>query len=152
MTIKTECVIKSVKSDYRIIVPVIILFAAIIGLIYGFTIYGDKISQILSTISAVSFFIIFQLIAMVALPIIIISGDYTKTSRETFKGESNTPLLILINCIFMVIIYGCYQVSSCSLIGNTCKYPDVLVIFIILLLINALIISPLTIAYARCKE
>ncbi len=143
MVIKKECMIKSLKSDYKIIGPIVLICIAVIGFFYCMVVYGSQFNYLLSTLTAVSIFLIFELIAMLIVPTLIILNS----NAESVRDSNNTPLLIFINSVLMGIVYMIYTIVSKAL-----SYPDMFIVFIIFEVIDALIVAPMTIAYIRCRE
>jgi hypothetical protein len=141
MAIKKECMIKSLKSDYKIIGPVILICIVVIGFFYGMVVYGSQFNYLLSTLTAVNMFLIFEFIAMLMIPTLIILNS----NAESVRDSNNTPLLIFINSILMGFVYMIYVSASET-------HPNMSIVFIILELIDALIVAPITIAYVRCRE
>jgi hypothetical protein len=141
MVIKKECMIKSLKSDYKIIGPIILIGIAVIGFFYCMVVYGSQFNYLLSTFTAVNAFMFFECIAMLMIPTLIVLNSDAGSVRES----SNTPLLIFINSILMGFVYMIYVSASET-------HPNMSIVFIILELIDALIVAPITIAYVRCRE
>lgn len=143
MPIKKECMIKSLKTDYKIIGPIILIAVVIAGFFYGSIVYGSQFNYLLSTLTAVNIFLIFECIAMLMVPLLILLNS----DADSVRDSSNTPLLIFINSIMMGFVYLIYISAS-----KVCDYPDMFIVFILLELIDALIVAPFTIAYIRCRE
>jgi hypothetical protein len=137
MTIKKECVVKSLKSDYSIIGKALIAIVIIIGILYGFVISSNYIISLLSVIPAIMIFIISELVIMLlgSLCFTFIMEIFS----NDIKDKSVTPIIILLNSLLMIF-------------GITLYSTDVLIVFVGLLLVNALIVCPLLVAYVRCKE
>jgi hypothetical protein len=149
MTIKTECVIKSLKSDYSIIAKYVIGIGICIGICIGL-IYGVVAHAYVFT--AFNTFIIMEIIILFAIPLLI-AFNIGENSKENIKKSENTPFLVLINSLVLFLIYMLYVIESYNGgFSTVSKYPDVTLLFIAFIIIGALVIDPLAVAYARCKE
>jgi len=161
MTINIECMKKSLKTDYRNIGIITVICIIIIGIVWALINLSDQIKAILAIIAqpftAVNVFIISEVIVIGFLV------AYMLTSTPEFiKAEATTLFMLVVSILMMGSIYIAYGISSMAGSASTSSiwqqsgisysYSDVNSIFLIMLAINAFIICPLTVAYARCKE
>ena len=158
MTINIECMKKSLKTDYRNIGIITVICIIIIGIVWALINLSDQIKAIIAQpFTAVNVFIISEVIVIGFLV------AYMLTSTPEFiKAEATTLFMLVVSILMMGSIYIAYGIismvgsASTSSIwqqsGISYSYSDVNSIFLIMLAINAFIICPLTVAYARCKE
>jgi len=161
MTINIECMKKSLKTDYRNIGIITVICIIIIGIVWELINLSDQIKAILAIIAqpftAVNVFIISEVIVIGFLV------AYMLTSTPEFiKAEATTLFMLVVSILMMGSIYIAYGIISMAGSASTSSiwqqsgisysYSDVNSIFLIMLAINAFIICPLTVAYARCKE
>jgi len=161
MTINIECMKKSLKTDYRNIGIITVICIIIIGIVWALINLSDQIKAILAIIAqpftAVNVFIISEVIVIGFLV------AYMLTSTPEFiKAEATTLFMLVVSILMMGSIYIAYGIISMAGSASTSSiwqqsgisysYSDVNSIFLIMLAINAFIICPLTVAYARCKE
>lgn len=161
MTINIECMKKSLKTDYRNIGIITVICIIIIGIVWALINLSDQIKAILAIIAqpftAVNVFIISEVIVIGFLV------EYMLTSTPEFiKAEATTLFMLVVSILMMGSVYIAYGISSMAGSASTSSiwqqsgisysYSDVNSIFLIMLAINAFIICPLTVAYARCKE
>lgn len=142
MAVKTECIIKSVKSDYKVIGPIVGVILAFVLFVYAIFVYKE-------IFTAYNVYIIVEIGTMIPVSYYV---AFSPTTKEEMKGADNTLLLITINSIFMIMFAFVYQIMSCIPVPGVCRFPDVIILTIILLTIDALVVCPLAVAYARCKE
>lgn len=146
MVIKRECVIKSLKSDYKVIGPIAGVILALVIFVYLVSIYKD-------VFTAFNVYIILEIFSMIPISCaIVLYGSSTPEERASLKSTGNTIFLIILNSLIMGVIACVYHAMSCNPVLGTCKYPDIVLLTVIFLAFNALIVCPLAIAYARCKE
>jgi uncharacterized protein YacL len=163
MTINKECMKKSLKTDYRNIGIITVICIVFIVMVWALRNLSDQIKAILAIIAqpftAVNVFIISEVIVIGFLV------AYMLTSTPEFiKAEATTLFMLVVSTLIMGFIYIAYGISSMSasasapsiwqqsIVSYSSPYPDITSIFLIMLTINAFIICPLTVAYARCKE
>jgi len=158
MTINIECMKKSLKTDYRNIGIITVICIIIIGIVWALINLSDQIKAIIAQpFTAVNVFIISEVIVIGFLV------AYMLTSTPEFiKAEATTPFMLVVSILMMGSIYIAYGIISMAGSASTSSiwqqsgisysYSDVNSIFLIMLAINAFIICPLTVAYARCKE
>jgi hypothetical protein len=176
MTINKECVVKSLKTDYLQIgyatAATLILVAIGIGAYYAalssrqsFYDLMTFISNILSNLfTAVNVLIVGEILVIAVLTSLITASI---KEQQQLKEKAATPVLILTNSTAIVGIWCIYAMQSyfistppMTLYQNSFQvshnylppYPDVLPILVIILIINAFVLCPAVIAYARCKE
>jgi hypothetical protein len=172
MKVNPECFKKSVKHDYKNLIELTVGIVAIIGI---FTAYGEKIAaagnDVLSLIGSVCtayniLCFLFITIASIAMLITI----YSQKENEILICESGFEYgLYLYSCIAFIagiVITSIYAIASyantlklvcpsgfwrdCSYISSGSAYPSPLIPFATWVVSLALL-SPLAVAYARCK-
>ena len=163
MTINKECVIKSLKSDYWDIGRVAAVCLIISGVIYTThwcaytyqTQVRDFFSMLTQPITAVNVFIVSEIIVMVLWGLVPLTMD----DKQELKKSNTTRITMLLSTLTMLCVWIAYGATSAinSAINSMRsipppRYPDVLMILIILMAINAVIVCPVSVAIARCKE
>jgi hypothetical protein len=121
MTIKKECIVKSLKSDYSSIGLVTVIGAVIIGIILLFTVYSDQFYIITQYFTAFNFYVVTASISSIVIPVIIVMGDYSQPdSKRCLNDKNEIWLLLVINFIFVGVFWFVYMVASPFM-----KYPDI---------------------------
>jgi hypothetical protein len=161
MTINKECIIKSLKTDYRNIGIAAAACLMVIGAAWGLINLSAQIAAVLAIIAqpftAVNVFIVSEIIAIgFWVGVVAIADQTTEESKEDMKKADSTPSMICFSSLTMAIVWGMYCYLSFCMSNRGWEiqppFPDVVQIFLILLVINTFIICPLSVAYARCKE
>ena len=163
MTINIECMKKSLKTDYRNIGIITVICIVFTGMVWALINLSDQIKAILAIIAqlftAVNVFIISEVIVIGFLVAFMLTSI-----PEFIKASAATLFMLVVSTLMMEFIYIAYGIismagsASTSSIWQQCvvscpsPYPDITSIFLIMLAINAFIICPLTVAYARCKN
>lgn len=149
MSVNKACIIKSFKTDYFMIGSVLGFIALAAGLAYISLTYSKEISDLSVIFSGFNLFIATELIAVFGIPIAIACDDYSKpSSKSGIKEMNTTPFVILLSGVIMVFIVLMYYTASP--VKN--PFPDIILFVIGFFLLNAVIVSPICVAYARCKE
>lgn len=148
MTVKKECLIKSLKSDYSSLGLVTAICLVMIGVVLACTVYSDRFYIVTQYLTAFNVYVVMASIASIFLSVIIALDDYsTSDSKKGLNDKESIWLLNLINCAFVFIPWFIYVA-----VGATLKYPDVTIPTLLILGISIFIVSPFSLAYARCKE
>ena len=143
---KSECVIKSLKSDFK---DIGIVFGAIIGIVtvcYLVINFGPTLANMIPKLSAYDGFIIFGVIFTI---LGFISNLYTSKESLTKYGTFSSYFVSLISIAFLFVAY-CF-ISGFNYISYNFYYPDINLICLIFIIIN-IVLTPFALAYVRCKE
>ena len=143
---KTECIRKSLTSDFK---NVGMAIGIILGLIIACYLFGYLLNVLGSmkiVIGAYEAFIIFGIIAVVlGFAINLISNNKNLVNFGTFPNY-------MIGIMFVLVLYGCYCISSWShCVDNGSWFPDVNLLFVIFILAG-IVLTPFALVYVRCKE
>lgn len=152
MTVNRECFKRSLMSDIRILgiilsVLIIIGLSLIISYFIGIELYPVIIY--LFDICSMPFKTAYGTYIIVSFGMSLLLFISIMTCRKNdFVNKFSTPIFIFCIISFQSMWYFLYY--NTSKIFNT-QYPSILIETVIILLI-ALIITPLLVAYKRCKE
>jgi len=139
---KTECIRKSLTSDFK---NVGMAIGIILGLIIACYLFGYLLNVLGSmkiVIGAYEAFIIFGIIAVVlGFAINLTSNNKNLVNFGTFSNY-------MIGIMFVLILYMCYWIDS---YWRNNLYPDVNLLFVIFILAG-IVLTPFALVYVRCKE
>jgi hypothetical protein len=102
-------------------------------------------------ITAVNVFVLLEVIIIAVWAII----PYGIDSKEELKKPETTRFIAFLSasCLFLMwVVYGVTSAMVSSPPEHSPRYPDVLMILIILMAIDVFIVCPVSVAIARCKE
>lgn len=156
---KTECIRKSLTSDFKNvgiaigIILGIIAIGIILGIIIASYIIGSAVIYLFNIIESIKLvmgayeaFIIFGIIS------IVIGFVINLTTNKKHLVELGTVLNYMIGIAFVLSLYLVYCLQSWSQhVWDRTSYPDVNLICILLIFANV-ILTPFALVYVRCKE
>jgi len=148
---KTECIRKSLTSDFK---NVGIYIGIILGIIIGSYIFLNAIVYLITAIKSIEFaigayeaFIILGIFTIVlGFAINLLDNKERLVKDGTFESYCNGTMLTLVLYIVYCIISECQYISY-----DTPHYPDVNLIFVIFIFAG-IVLTPFALAYVRCKE
>jgi hypothetical protein len=145
---KKECIYKSFKADYNIILLPLLIIIGICLFTYKFISNFTIISSYLWMFTPYNIFIISEIISICIIAIIMFLDKALHKDKQLILFP-----IILISVITLVLwmFYGMFA-STPSVIFPNLQYPDLLSTVSCILLINALVISPILTAICRCKD
>ena len=148
---KTECIRKSLTSDFK---NVGMAIGIILGIIIGSYISLNAIVYLITAIKSIEF-------AISAYEAFIILGIFTIVLGFAINLLDNKKRLVefgtfpnyFMGVMFVLVLYVCYCIiSGCQYISyDTPHYPDVNLIFVIYMFAG-IVLTPFALAYVRCKE
>jgi hypothetical protein len=148
---KTECIRKSLTSDFK---NVGIAIGIILGIIIGCYLIINAGAYLVNIIESIKLvmgayeaFIIFGIIS------IVIGFVINLTTNKKHLVELGTVPNYMIGIAFVLSLYLVYCLQSWSqhVWDRTSYYPDVNLICILLIFANV-ILTPFALVYVRCKE
>lgn len=168
MTINKECLIKSLKTDYWdigraaavcLIICICAYTAFAITSRYVNQIYEGLqlvVNFIMQPMSPINIFIAVELLTMVGILYCTLfvypDGKSKSEIKEDLKQPITTPITIVISTGSMFVVYIVYSIMVYGAAKEHVTLPDITIIFIGLLALNAFISTPVAVAIARCKE
>lgn len=148
MTVKKECFVKSLKSDYSSLGLVTMVGAIIIGIVVICTIYRDQFYILTQYLTAFNIYVVLASIFSLITPVALALDDYSSSpSRKGVNDKETIWVVLLLNFFLVFIPWFTY-----ILMQPYSNYPDITIQTLMILTINTFIATPLLLAYARCKE
>jgi len=144
---KTECIIKSLITDFKNVIDAIGLLSGALLVYYICTNTVPVLSNILKEIGAVNSFIVFGIL-------FIILGFIVNTiPPKEFLIKNGTTWHYAVSVALVLFVYFWYCLLSFDqhMFKQTPFYPDVNLICAIYIIIS-IVLTPFALAYVRCKE
>jgi len=144
---KTECIRKSLTSDFKNVGIAIGIILGVVIACYFFGYLLNVIGPMKIVIGAYEAFIIFGII------FIVLGFAINLTTNKKHLVELGTVPNYMIGIAFVLSLYLVYCLQSWSqyVWERTPYYPDVNLLFVIFILAG-IVLTPFALAYVRCKE
>jgi len=144
---KTECIRKSLTSDFKNVGIAIGIILGVVIACYFFGYLLNVIEPMKIVIGAYEAFIIFGII------FIVLGFAINLTTNKKHLVELGTVPNYMIGIVFVLSLYLVYCLQSWSqyVWERTPYYPDVNLIFVIFIFAG-IVLTPFALAYVRCKE
>jgi len=144
---KTECIRKSLTSDFKNVGIAIGIILGVVIACYFFGYLLNVIGPMKIVIGAYEAFIIFGII------FIVLGFAINLTTNKKHLVELGTVPNYMIGIAFVLSLYLVYCLQSWSqyVWERTPHYPDVNLLFVIFILAG-IVLTPFALVYVRCKE
>jgi len=144
---KTECIRKSLTSDFKNVGIAIGIILGVVIACYFFGYLLNVIGPMKIVIGAYEAFIIFGII------FIVLGFAINLTTNKKHLVELGTVPNYMIGIAFVLSLYLVYCLQSWSqyVWERTPYYPDVNLIFVIYMFAG-IVLTPFALVYVRCKE
>jgi uncharacterized membrane protein YhdT len=176
MTINKQCLVKSLKTDYKyigtIFIGLLILGSVVYAALWCAITYQNQVRDFLITLAqpftAVNIFILTEILVIgICVAIIIFDIPTSENDKQMLKLPNTTLKMVVLITVFMVIVWLGYNFVSAAISAPSPTivptyaqtthvypppYPDVLPILAVMLIVNTFVVCPVSVAIARCKE
>jgi len=148
---KTECIRKSLTSDFK---NVGMAIGIILGIIIGSYIFGSAIVYLFTAIKSIEFAIgAYEIFIILGILSLAIGFILNLCASKNLLVEYRTFPNYLVGIAFVMFVYVGYCIDSWS--KHTWHgepwHPDINLIFVIFILAG-IVLTPFALAYVRCKE
>jgi len=147
---KTECIRKSLTSDFK---NVGMAIGIILGIIIGSYIFGSAIVYLFTAIKSIEFAIgAYEIFIILGIFAVAIGFVINLTTNKKSLVEFGTFPNYFMGVMFVLTLYGCYCADSLrNNVFNGTWYPDVNLLFVIFIFAG-IVLTPFALIYVRCKE
>ena len=147
---KTECIRKSLTSDFK---NVGMAIGIILGLIIGSYIFHSAIVYLFTAIKSIEFAIsAYEIFIILGIFAVAIGFVINLTTNKKSLVEFGTFPNYFMGVMFVLTLYGCYCADSLrNNVFNGTWYPDVNLLFVIFIFAG-IVLTPFALVYVRCKE
>lgn len=161
MTINKQCMVKSLKSDYRLIGTIGAAIAIVVLTTWAILAYPDQVVNgvyfLVQPAGWIYSFAAIEILIMIGIPyILLFVGNNTPEYEKSIHDSDTTPAIIILTLFFMAIIAVVFFgiVIYVYTMRNIAPIPSELSwgATIGLMVIEAFIVCPVMVAVARCKE